>query len=48
MKLKSNKAAGGDKITQKVIKDTASVITPSLNHILNQSLLEGIFPNDWK
>ena len=48
MKLKANKAAGLDKIPQKLIKDSASVITSFLNRIFNQSLLEGILPSDWK
>ena len=48
MKLKPNKGAGLDKIPQKLIKDSAVVITPYLNLIFNLSLSEGKFPDDWK
>ena len=48
MKLKPKKAAGLDRIPQKLIKDSAVIITPFLNHIFNISLSEGKFPDDWK
>ena len=48
MKLKPNKGAGLDKIPPKLIKDSAVVIAPYLNHIFNLSLSEGKFPDDWK
>ena len=48
MKLKPKKAAGQDRIPQKLIKDSAVIITPFLNHIFNISLSEGKFPDDWK
>lgn len=48
MKIKSNKAAGLDKIPQKLLKDSAVVVTPFLNLIFNLSLSEGEFPSDWK
>ena len=48
MKLKPKKAAGLDRIPQKLVKDSAVIITPFLNHIFNISLSEGKFPDDWK
>ena len=48
MKLKPKKAAGLDGIPQKLVKDSAIIITPFLNHIFNISLSEGKFPDDWK
>ena len=45
---KSNKAAGLDKIPQKLLKDSVFVVTPYLNLIFNLSLSEGNFPSDWK
>ena len=48
MKLKPKKAAGLDRIPQKLIKDSAVIITPFLNYIFNISLSEGKFPDDWK
>ncbi len=48
MKLKPNKGAGLDKIPPKIIKDSAVVIAPYLNHIFNLSLSEGKFPDDWR
>ena len=44
LKIKSNKALGLDRISSKLIKDTAIVVTPFLNLIFNLSLAEGIFP----
>jgi hypothetical protein len=43
MKLKSNKAAGLDKIPQKLLKDPAVVVTPYLSLIFNLSLSGGNF-----
>ena len=47
-KIKFNKALGLDKISGKLLKVTATVVTPFLNLIFNSSLAEGIFPSDWK
>lgn len=47
-KIKSNKALGLDKISGKLLKDTAIVVAPFLNLIFNSSLAEGIFSSDWK
>ena len=44
MKLKPKKAAGLDRIPQKLVKDSAVIITPFLNHVFNISLSEiGIY-----
>ena len=48
MKLKPKKAAGLDRIPQKLVKNSAVIITPFLNHIFNISLPEEKFPGDWK
>ena len=48
LKLKSNKGLGPDNISPKLIKDSAEVIAPYLSYILNLSLSEGKFPDDWK
>ena len=46
--LSSSKATGHDRISPKLLKDSAGVITSSLTQIFNQSLLTGIFPDDFK
>jgi hypothetical protein len=46
--LGHNKASGIDGISSRILKLSAAVISPSLTSIFNQSILTGIFPNDWK
>ena len=46
--LESKKAAGIDGISSRILKLSAKVIAPSLTIIFNQTILTGIFPNDWK
>lgn len=46
--LESNKAAGHDDISPKVIKATIDVISQPLVDIFNNSLLAGVFPDDLK
>ena len=46
--LKANKATGLDKIPARLLKDSASVMAPSLTHIVNLSLLTGVVPDEWK
>ena len=46
--LSSSKATGHDRISPKLLKDSAGVITSSLTQIFNQSLLTGVFPDDFK
>ena len=46
--LEVGKAAGPDEILAKLLKETASVIAPSLCKIFNKSLQLGSLPSDWK
>lgn len=46
--LKANKAVGLDKISARLLKDAASVITPSLTTLFNLSLRLKKFPSLWK
>ena len=43
-----SKATGPDEIPAKLLKETASVIAPSLCKIFNKSLQQGSLPSDWK
>ena len=44
----TNKASGIDGISAKILKIAAPFISSSLTLIFNQSILTGVFPNDWK
>ena len=46
--LKSNKAIGLDKISPRLLNDSARIITPSLTRLFNRSLDQKIFPSIWK
>ena len=46
--LEVGKATGPDQIPAKLLKQTASVIAPSLCKIFNKSLQLGSLPSDWK
>ena len=46
--LKTNKGIGLDKISARLLKDSADIIVPSLQALINKSFLEGKFPNSWK
>ena len=46
--LKTNKAIGLDKISARLLKDSADIIAPSLQALINKSFLEGKFPKNWK
>ena len=46
--IKVNKATGLDKIAARHLKDSASVMAPSLTHIVSLSLLTGVVPDEWK
>jgi hypothetical protein len=46
--LSSSKATGHDRISPKLLKDSAGVITSGLTKIFNQSLSTGVFPDDFK
>jgi len=47
-KLCKSKATGLDKTPAKLLRECPDLIAESLNLIFNQSLLTGIFPDDWK
>ncbi len=47
-KLKTNKAAGLDKISTRLLKDAASVVAPVLTNLINNSFSNGCFPKRWK
>ena len=42
------KSVGIDDINSFILKASAPVIVKSLTHLINKSLLEGIFPSRWK
>ena len=46
--LEIGKATGPDEIPAKLLKETASVIAPSLCRIFNKSLRLGSLQSDWK
>ena len=46
--LNVSKAAGPDGISAQMLKETASVIAPSLTKLFNHSLSKGCFPACWK
>ena len=46
--IKVSKATGHDKISPKLLKDSADIVVPTLVNIFNQSIKSGIFPDDLK
>ena len=46
--LKINKATGLDKLSARLLKDSADLITPSLTKLFNSSLQSSTFPAIWK
>ena len=47
-KLDASKAKGPDQIPPKILKELSSVIAEPLTSLFNQSIQEGIVPNDWR
>ena len=47
-KLCKSKATGLDNISAKLLSEFPDLIAESLTYIFNQSLLTGIFPDEWK
>ena len=45
--LKPHKAAGPDRIPNRVLKEVAKEIAPVLAALYNQSITEGVVPEDW-
>ncbi len=48
MKINTSKATGHDRISPKLLKDSADIIAESLTVIFNKSMETGIFPDDLK
>ena len=48
MKVNTSKATGHDRISPKLLKDSADIIAESLTVIFNKSIETGIFPDDLK
>lgn len=46
--IKTNKAIGLDKISARLLRESAHVIAPSLRYIINLSFASGRFPQSWK
>ena len=46
LKLSTSKATGYDRISPKLLKDTAEIIAESITVIFNKSIETGIFPDD--
>ena len=47
-RLNKSKAAGLDKISARLIRECAYLICIPIRDIFNQSISQGIFPDDWK
>ncbi len=47
-KLDCNKAPGGDKLTQHVLKNCSESLSGALEIIFEKSLSEGEVPNEWR
>ena len=48
LSLKTNKAIGLDKVSARLLKNSAHTITTSVTNLLNLSIRTGTFPNLWK
>ena len=47
-KMSTNKAAGLDGISSKILKVSSPVVAPALTYIFNKAIMRGIFPDEWK
>ena len=47
-KLSKSKATGLDKISARLLRDCADLIASPLCTIFNQSIISGVFPDEWK
>ena len=47
-KLCKSKATGLDKISARFLRESADLITNHLCAIFNQSIVSGVFPDEWK
>ena len=48
MSMKNKKSMGFDGIPMQILKMSTPVIIPSLTHLFNKSLANGVFPSQWK
>lgn len=48
IKLKANKAAGPDDLNPRILKELAPIISHPLAQLMQNSLRQGIVPNDWR
>ena len=46
--LPVNKSTGLDEISCKLLIEASPIVSSSLTHIINLSIRNGVFPNDWK
>ena len=46
--MKTNKAIGLDRVSARLLKDSANVLTPVLTKLFNRSLSSSIYPDIWK
>ena len=46
--LKRSKSSGNDGLPPRLLKDSATIIAPPLNHNINLSLQHGLIPLEWK
>ena len=46
--LKSSDSCGLDNINSRVIKLATKELLPAITHVINLSILQGIFPGEWK
>ena len=46
--LKTSKSAGSDEISSDIFKIALPVILPAVTHVINLSLIHGVFPSVWK
>ena len=46
--MSASKATGIDGVSAKLLKDGATAIAVPITHIMNLSIISGIFPSKWK
>ena len=47
-KLNIHKASGQDGLNARVLKECSSEVAPVLAYIFNESLVEGVVPDEWR
>ena len=46
--LKNTEATGRDKISTKILKKFAYILSPAIRHVINLSIMSSVFPEGWK